>query len=174
MRVKSKSKGKKLKQTLKENGIEVSRCRICKMTNEENRQLYKKELSIHHIDGNNKNDNIRNIIPICHACHFAIHRKITDNTRKKHSELRKGLSWDKMLGKERADKLREGLAYRNKTIFADKLKGKPKSEEHKNNMSLAKIGISYNQKYGEQRAKEIQLKHSQFMKNYWAMKRGII
>lgn len=40
---------------------------------------YKRNLDVHHIDGNKKNCDPKNLIPLCRSCHIKIH-----NDRRKH------------------------------------------------------------------------------------------
>ena len=46
-------------------------CRLCK-TND------KRVLAVHHVDKNRKNNNLDNLIWLCHNCHFLIHHDIVE------------------------------------------------------------------------------------------------
>jgi hypothetical protein len=54
-------------------------CVICGMTNDEHKELFNRELTIHHIDGNGvnsvvKNNDISNMETLCLKCHGRIDR----------------------------------------------------------------------------------------------------
>lgn len=48
-------------------------CQLCGRTEEENLEISKKKLNIHHIDYNKKNCNENNLISLCSSCHMKTH-----------------------------------------------------------------------------------------------------
>lgn len=46
-----------------------NKCFICHTTQEENIFLYSRDLDVHHIDYNKKNNNEDNLITLCLHCH---------------------------------------------------------------------------------------------------------
>jgi len=56
----------KLRKKLFDEGYKEAKCEICGGTHWLNREM---PLEVHHIDGNNKNNNISNLIIICPNCH---------------------------------------------------------------------------------------------------------
>ena len=49
------------------------RCQICWMTNDENKKLFNRNLSVHHLDGDKKNNIFKNLMTLCNQCHAEIH-----------------------------------------------------------------------------------------------------
>jgi len=47
-------------------------CQLCGISQGEYKKLYKKHLSIHHIDYNKQNSNEKNLISLCQRCHARI------------------------------------------------------------------------------------------------------
>jgi hypothetical protein len=140
--------GNQLKQILEKNGKDISRCRICKMTNIENKSQYERSLSIHHIDGNKKNNNVGNIIPICSFCHFAIH----------HSN-NKGRSYKERFGEEKAERVSQIMRKNNAHYWKDKIRPK----ETRKKMSEAHLGNISGMK-GKHHSKEAKQKMSKNLK----------
>ncbi len=62
----------------KRNGKDLSQCQICSEK--------EKRIEIHHIDGNRRNNNYKNLSVVCSYCHFAIHDN-GKNTRFKRREV---------------------------------------------------------------------------------------
>ena len=51
--------------------------RICKMCKEKDSRI----LLVHHIDVNNKNNELENLIWLCHNCHFLVHHYIEERKK---------------------------------------------------------------------------------------------
>lgn len=45
------------------------RCQKCGITNKEHIKIYNRDITIHHIDGNKKNNSLDNLITLCLSCH---------------------------------------------------------------------------------------------------------
>lgn len=56
----------KLKERLIKENIKENRCEVCGLTEWQNKPL---SCQLHHIDGNNCNNNINNLIMLCPNCH---------------------------------------------------------------------------------------------------------
>lgn len=54
------------------------KCQCCNMTSEESFKIHKKQLSIHHIDGNTRNNKLENLITLCLQCHASLTLKYKD------------------------------------------------------------------------------------------------
>jgi len=50
-------------------------CQECNLTQKQSLIKYNEILSVHHIDGNDTNNNSNNMITLCRGCHIKIHKK---------------------------------------------------------------------------------------------------
>lgn len=71
-----KNKDKKLFNGNRQKVIErdAYKCQICWMTEKEHKELFKCSLNVHHLDGNKKNNLLKNLMTLCIQCHSSIHR----------------------------------------------------------------------------------------------------
>lgn len=69
----------KLKNKLLKEKIKSYECEICGLERWQNKKI---PLELHHIDGNNKNNSLENVLLICPNCHA-----LTDNYRNRKSKI---------------------------------------------------------------------------------------
>ena len=50
-----------------------SECSDCGISREKSRKKYGKDLNIHHRDGDNRNNEMKNLELLCHSCHARLH-----------------------------------------------------------------------------------------------------
>jgi hypothetical protein len=65
--------------------IKSSNSRECKLCKEKDKRL----LAVHHIDKNRKNNQVENLIWLCHNCHFLVHHYIIEQKTLKNILSRK-------------------------------------------------------------------------------------
>jgi len=80
-------------KVLKEYGVDLTKCQICEfikenkeMVSDWNKKSKSKKMIKHHIDGNEKNNDIKNLSVLCYSCHNAIH----DSPTKKANRFQEG------------------------------------------------------------------------------------
>jgi hypothetical protein len=135
---------KKLKQIMRKNNLSFSECWICGS---------KKMLLFHHLDGNKENHAVSNLCRICRKCHSDIHQPYNLN-----KELI-GKTYEQIHGKSMAKRLR---CLRSKHMigrFVSLETREKMSNALKGKVSFIK-GITYEQYFGRQKAKQIKLKMS--------------
>lgn len=105
---------------------------------------------IHHIDGDNANNIIENIMVVCKYCHSSFHctithpvlgRKLSEETKKKMSEAKKGIKFSeehkRKISKANKGKKRKPHTEETKIKMREKQKGRIFSEEHIKNIRIA-------------------------------------
>jgi len=71
---------KQVHRTIRDKEIEKQQCFIC--------DNYFLEITIHHIDGNNKNNKKNNLLPCCKKCHLKIHKGLSKKDKQLNDEIK--------------------------------------------------------------------------------------
>lgn len=48
-------------------------CQKCGMVNADHIETFSSGIPVHHIDGDRTNNDISNLLPLCHDCHWSVH-----------------------------------------------------------------------------------------------------
>lgn len=109
-------KGKADRKKEKHRKAKKDFCEICGFI-----AIDKRQLDIHHIDGNHYNDILENMQTICHNCHRLLHIK---NHEELDEERISGLlqrRWRVLLGYDNSEEIIIGLGHKNTAKYSHKL-----------------------------------------------------
>lgn len=159
------------------NEKDVSKCRICNLSREDQIKEYGRDLSIHHINGNIKDNSITNLAIICSECHRAIHgcKKLTNGGEKTRFKtgFNKGKTLEELYGEEKAKEMKEEMRKRQlgnnyclgiirSTEYCKNmsqiLTGRIRTKEHAQNISLAKKGKPQSEESNQKRRETMKIR----------------